>query len=227
MSSRQDDLDHAHPGTVVGFTEVFAQALQGHPCHVLDLGGNEPDRLLPVADWTRRADEHDEVLLRHCEGPTLDIGCGPGRLAERLVHRGHLALGIDIVPEAVSQTVKRGAAALRRNVFDSLPGEGRWRTALLADGNIGIGGDPAALLHRVREVLDPRGRVVVELAAPGAGLQRTRAVLSCAGRRTRPFDWAVVGLDVVPELAGRVGLHVATSGVTDDDRWFAVLEEAA
>ncbi len=52
-------------------------------------------------------------------------------------------------------------------MFAPLPGEGRWGTALLADGNIGIGGDPVALLRRLREVLDPRGRIVVELAAPG------------------------------------------------------------
>ena len=54
-----------------------------------------------------------------------------------------------MVPEAVAQTPDRGVAAIRRNVFDALPGEGRWRTALLADGNIGIGGDPAALLRRL------------------------------------------------------------------------------
>jgi len=221
MSSRPG---HSHE--VAGFTEVFARALQGHPCHVLDLEAGEPGRLLPVADWTRGANEHDEVLLRHCEGPVLDIGCGPGRLAERLAHLGHLVLGIDIVPEAVAQTVERGASAIRRDVFDALPGEGRWRTALLADGNVGIGGDPAALLRRVREVLDPRGRVVVELAAPGTGLSRSRAVLTCDGRRTRPFDWAVVGLDVAPELARRVGLRVTSTGSTGE-RWFAVLEEAA
>lgn len=223
MSSREGH--HAH-GVVAGFAEVFAQALRGHPCHVLDLDSGEPVQLLPVADWTRAADEHDEALLRLCEGPTLDIGCGPGRLAERLGQLGHLALGIDIVPEAVSQTVERGAAALRRSVFDALPGEGRWRTALLADGNIGIGGDPGALLRRVREVLDPRGRVVVELAPPGSGLRRTRALLTCAGRRTRPFDWAVVGLDVAPGLAQEVGMRL-TATSTAGDRWFAVLEEAA
>ncbi len=222
MSSRHSQDAHGAP---TGFSEVFAHALQGHPCHVLDLDGG-PGRLLPVADWTRRADVHDEVLLGLCEGPTLDIGCGPGRLAERLLHLGHVVLGIDIVPEAVAQTVERGAAAIRRNVFEALPGEGRWRTALLADGNIGIGGDPEALLQRVREVLDPRGRVVAELAAPGSGLSTTRAVLSCAGRHSRPFDWAVVGVDAVAELARGAGLRVVSTERAAD-RWYAVLEDAA
>ena len=41
-----------------------------------------------------------------------------------------------------------GGPALVRSVFETLPGEGRWDTVLLMDGNIGIGGDPAALLGR-------------------------------------------------------------------------------
>lgn len=220
MSTRHDG---------VSFTEVFSRALRGLPCHVLDLGADGPvgaPRLLPVADWTRRADHHDDALLSLCEGPTLDIGCGPGRLVERLLALGHVALGIDVVPEAVAQTVRRGAAALHRNVFDSLPGEGRWGTALLADGNIGIGGDPVALLSRVRQLLDPRGRVVVELAAPGTGLTRTRAVISCDGIRSRPFEWAVVGMDVAADVAAEVGLRVSATRTTGE-RFYAVLEEAA
>lgn len=220
MSTRHDG---------VPFADVFSRALQGLPCHVLDLGTDGPvgpPRLLPVADWTRRADAHDDALLSLCDGPTLDIGCGPGRLAERLVALGHVALGIDVVPEAVAQTVRRGAAALHRNVFDALPGEGRWRTALLADGNIGIGGDPVTLLRRVRELLDPRGRVVVELAPPGVGVTRTRAVLACDGRLSRPFAWAVVGVEAAGEVAGEVGLSV-TGTRTAGGRWYAVLQEAA
>ena len=33
-------------------------------------------------------------------------------------------------------------------MFEPLPGEGRWGTVLLLDGNVGIGGDPVALLER-------------------------------------------------------------------------------
>jgi hypothetical protein len=34
----------------------------------------------------------------------------------------------------VDQTLSRGVSALRRDLFDRLAGEGRWHTALLADG---------------------------------------------------------------------------------------------
>ncbi len=116
-------------------------------------------------------------LLGHCRGATLDVGCGPGRMSAHLAERGHVVLGVDIVREAVEQARRRGVSALRRNVFDPLPGEGRWNTVLLADGNIGIGGAPVRLLRRAVELLDRTGRVVCDLAAPGTGLRHHDARL--------------------------------------------------
>ena len=81
-------------------------------------------------------------MLNLCVGPTIDVGCGPGRLTEALGGLGHLVLGIDVTPEAVGHPCTGARTALRRDVFAPLPGEGRWGTALLADGNVGIGGDP-------------------------------------------------------------------------------------
>jgi SAM-dependent methyltransferase len=204
------------------FTEVFAQALRGRPCSVLGLAhGTRP---LPVGDWARDTDASDDALLAHCTGPTIDIGCGPGRLTARLAALGHVALGLDIVPEAVRQTRARGAAAILRDVFDTVPGEGRWLTALLADGNIGIGGDPVALLRRARELVVPGGRVVVELAAPGAGLWSDWAALLCGDTRSRPFRWAVVGADAIETVAARAGLAVTDARV-HGTRPCAVLQE--
>jgi hypothetical protein len=77
-------------------------------------------------------------------------------------------LGVDVSPAAVARAKGAGGAVLRRSVFDRLPAEGRWGTALLADGNIGIGGDPHALLRRVRDSL-PR------TAACSPGRHRTRS----------------------------------------------------
>lgn len=128
------------------FTWLFTRALQGHASSVIGIGGVAQP--LPVHQWFRAADASDGLLLDRCEGPTVDIGCGPGRLAEELAERGHVVLGIDIVHEAVRLTRGRGVAALVRNVFEAIPGEGRWNSALLADGNVGIGGDPEALLSR-------------------------------------------------------------------------------
>ena len=49
------------------------------------------------------------------------------------------ALGIDISPEAVRQTRRRGAAAVCRDIFTDVGEELRWQHILLADGNINGG----------------------------------------------------------------------------------------
>ena len=204
------------------FSTVFSAALQGNPCAVIGLG-DAPEHL-PVANWTREADADDHELLALCEGPTLDIGCGPGRLSAALADAGHVVLGIDVVHEAVGQTRERGVSALHRDVFDAVPGEGRWHTALLADGNVGIGGDPVALLGRVRELLDPRGRVVVELAVPGTRSATVWAALECDGTRSRPFRWSVVAADQIDPVASSAGLELAAT-YEIGTRWVAVLQE--
>ena len=210
--------------TAGSFSTVFSEALRGHACAVTGLS-DEP-RPLPMADWVRPADDSDDLLIDQCVGATVDIGCGPGRLTARLAELGHVVLGIDVVREAVRQTRRRGASALVRDVFRTLPGEGRWRTALLADGNIGIGGDPVALLLRARELIEPGGRVVVEMDPPGTGLRTVWAALECNQTRSRPFRWSVVGIDVVHEIAARAGLSV-TDVRRGRERWCAVLEAPA
>lgn len=119
---------------------------------------------LDVERWCAVADAADLSALARCEGAVLDIGCGPGRLVAALAARGHRALGIDVSHAAVDRAMLLGGAALRRSVFDPLPGEGRWDTALLVDGNVGIGGDPRALLVRAAELLSPQGLLIAEAA---------------------------------------------------------------
>ncbi|MEU0434873.1 methyltransferase domain-containing protein [Streptomyces sp. NPDC006290] len=120
---------------------------------------------LEVERWCARADAVDLQVLAYCEGAVLDVGCGPGRLVAELAARGRPALGIDVSEAAVARTVRLGGQALHRSVFEPLPGEGRWGTALLVDGNIGIGGDPAALLRRTAELLAPGGLLIAETVA--------------------------------------------------------------
>jgi SAM-dependent methyltransferase len=161
-------------------------------------------------------------LLDRCEGPTLDIGSGPGRLTVALAERGIPALGIDITPYAVGLARSSGALVLLRDVFDRVPGTGRWATVLLADGNIGIGGDPAALLCRVAELLASHGQALVEITAPGTPLRREQVRLSHGGQVSAWFPWAYVGADDIAEVAAQSGLsEVDTWSV--DGRWFAAL----
>ncbi|OHV57301.1 methyltransferase type 11 [Pseudofrankia sp. BMG5.36] len=166
--------------------------------------------LLPVLAWRGGLAPGDASLLRRCAGPTLDIGCGPGRLAATLAARGVPTLGIDVAAFAVRLARRAGATALRRDVFGPLPAEGRWSTLVLADGNIGIGGDPGRLLTRAAELLGPAGRVLVELqphpAPPGQLLVRLEGP---DGQMSRSFPWAFVGSGEIHGYASIAGLSLA------------------
>jgi hypothetical protein len=115
-----------------------------------------------------------------------------------------------------------GALTLVRDVFGPLPGYGRWKTVLLADGNIGIGGDPVALLRRTRELLGPLGQALVEVQSPGTPLRTERVRLRAAGKIGAWFPWAYVGADQITDLAANAGLRAAESW-SAHDRWFMAL----
>lgn len=219
--TQTDPMLRRDPVIQTSFSDIFSQALQGSPVKVIGIEEHPYD--LPVNDWIRHADAADHALLDLCRGSTVDIGCGPGRLSSALALRGQVVLGVDIVAEAVDQARSRGASAEQRDVFKPMPDEGRWRSALLADGNIGIGGDPVALLARARELVLPAGRVVVELKAPGIEARVTWATLESGDFTSKPFRWAVVGVDDIERIAAEAGL-VVKSWDQVGSRWAVVLE---
>ncbi|MFD0607519.1 class I SAM-dependent methyltransferase [Streptomyces aureus] len=155
--------------------------------------------------WCAVADAADLSALRRCEGAVLDIGCGPGRLVAALAAAGHRALGIDVSEAAVARTVRVGGAALQRSVFDSLPGEGRWGTALLLDGNIGIGGDPGALLSRVAELTASGGLLIAETAQLDMDERVEVRVDDGQGAAGSLFPWARVGTRALLRYARPLG----------------------
>ncbi len=180
---------------------------------------------VPMRDWFRDRVPGDDGLLDRCLGPTLDVGCGPGRLTAALLGRGVPCLGIDVSPVAVDIARGRGAAALHRDVHDRLPAEGRWSHVLLADGNIGIGGDPGALLRRCSGVLRPRGTVLLDLHS-GDAIETERVRWVSGSRRGPWFPWSRVGVGAVAPVAAAAGLRVHDTWVADG-RWQAELGRAA
>jgi hypothetical protein len=139
-----------------------------------------------------------------------------------LAERGIPVLGIDVTPYAVRVARAAGALTLVRDVFGQVPGAGRWMTVLLADGNIGIGGDPVALLRRVAELLGPLGQALVEVQPPGTPLRREQVRLRAAGKIGAWFPWAYVGADQIAEVAASAGM-AAKESWSADGRWFASL----
>ncbi|HEY8544688.1 MAG TPA: class I SAM-dependent methyltransferase [Acidimicrobiales bacterium] len=175
---------------------------------------------LAVDRWHAPADAVERALLATVDDAVLDVGCGPGRIVAELARQGRVALGVDTSPAAVAATRRRGAAVLRRSAFDPLPGEGRWGSVLLLDGNVGIGGDPVALLARCAGLLRPGGQVVVEVEPPGVAARSLTVRLESAATRSRWFPWAQVGTDDVADLAVRAGLRPLGRSEAGG-RWFA------
>jgi SAM-dependent methyltransferase len=192
--------------TALGAT-AFDAALAGRVATLLDSDGGQAD--LPVGRWRGPADADDAWLLDRCTGPTVDLGCGPGRLLVGLLRRGVPAFGVDHSPVAQAHCAARGVVMLRRDVFARVPGEGRWEHVLLADGNIGIGGDPARLLARAARLLAPGGTLLVETdPAPEQDWRGSVQVRTAAGSGP-PTPWARVGADVLRGLAAPLGLTSA------------------
>jgi SAM-dependent methyltransferase len=194
---------------------ALRRAAAGHPAdlHLVDPVANRPAHRLNVRRWFGEHTPGDDSLLQRCAGATLDIGCGPGRLVAALTSRGYQALGVDVSAEAVRQARRRGAPARHACVFCG-PLEGGWRHLLLADGNIGIGGDPQRLLRRCHQLLGPGGDILVEVEPPGSGSWRGQVALRTGERTSSPFPWAAVAADDLGMLARNCALTVM-------ERWSA------
>jgi SAM-dependent methyltransferase len=208
---------------------IYEQISTGVPCWITDSTGTHSrlhiDRWLGGDASTPDDRLADETMLDHCWGPTLDVGCGPGRLIAALNDRGVPVLGVDISALAVEMTLQRGGDAICRDVFAPLPGSGKWAHVLLADGNIGIGGDPLRMLARARELLAPEGTVIAELDPRVEGVQQLEVRWETVLNVGRWFSWARVGIGAAGQVARQVGLRLVDK-VHVAHRSFAVMERA-
>lgn len=161
---------------------------------------------LDLTRWHADADAADQMVVARCEAPIVDLGCGPGRMVRALQESGRAALGIDISSVAVAQSRAGGGLALRRRIAEPLPAEGRWGTALLLDGNIGIGGNVTGLLDRCRGLVAPGGLIICEVDSDPDRNDVQRVRLSNDLAESVPFAWAAFGTRTVQQAAAPLDL---------------------
>jgi SAM-dependent methyltransferase len=208
--------------TALAAIHLFGMGIDGAaPELALSDALGETDRV-PLETWLGPATAGDESVLARAVAPVLDVGCGPGRHVVALARRGLLAVGVDLSPVAARLARSRGASVIQGSVFDRVPGAGTWSSALLLDGNIGIGGDPAALLRRIAGLLSPGGTVLAELGPPGSASDAREVRLEGSGHTSDWFAWARLSVDGVDDAAVAAGLRV-TDRWTAEGRWFASL----
>ncbi len=187
--------------------QLYDDALDGERCWLRHGDGRRHP--LPVRSWLGGQDADsafDAAIVALCDGPTIDLGCGPGRLVADLIQRGIPALGVDQSATAIRLARRSGAPALLRDLFEPLPGTGRWQTVLLADGNIGLAGDPRRVLRRAAELLRSGGRCVAEFDPDTVGVRTGWVRLESSNNIGPWFKWASVGVDCAAALAEEVGL---------------------
>lgn len=141
-----------------------------------------------------------------CTGPTIELGCGPGRLVARLIQRAS--------PHSVSTDPRPRsswrAGAVRRPCWvtcsRSCPERACGRRCYWSTATSGFGGDPLRILARAFELLARGGRCIAEFEAETIGI-RSRWVRLESSCEVGPwFRWATVGVDSAAALAAQVGL---------------------
>ena len=201
--------------TIVSTDTIYRQIACGEPCWITTTDGIRHD--LPIRRWlggdasTGEDRAVDEALLGLCVGSTVDLGCGPGRFTAALSERGISALGIDVSEAAVEMTLRRGGRAVHGDVFETPPTTASWDHVLLADGNIGIGGNPHRMLQRARQLLHPQGTVVAEVDTHGSGVHHERRRWETRHTATTWFAWSRRRRRGGPRTGPAAGLVVATA----------------
>ena len=211
------------------YTEALRRAVTGAET-ALDLvdpaGGAALKRLRP-ADWCGPLRAGDAALVHRCTGPTLDVGCGPGRLLAPLAG-SHRVTGCDISPEMLAEARRRCPPQVRLVQADArrLPfAAASFDLACSAYGAVPFVADPGRVMQEVARVLRPGGRGVFSVTHPvrwafpddpgPAGLTADRSYFDRTPYVERDADGTVLYAEHHRTLGDRVGDLVAAGFVLE------------
>jgi SAM-dependent methyltransferase len=177
------------------------------PVHLRTGDGHRLDH--DVGAYFAPVSPEEELLLSQAAGVVLDIGCGPGRHARFLQQRGLAAVGLDCSPSALATASALGLElTVRRDVLTEAVPSG-FGTALLLDGNAGLGGTPAGtarLLADLAAAAAPGARLLVSGRAARGRAWRSLVVRTEYRGAIGPWaPWLVPSLDGLTTLAAGAG----------------------
>ncbi len=113
---------------------------------------------------------HERKAMRYVHGRVLDVGCGAGRAALELQHRGNDVVGIDVSPLAIKTARLRGVRDARLLSVTRVGTQlGQFDTILMFGNNFGLMENRRRarwLLRRFAGVTSGDGRLVASLVDP-------------------------------------------------------------
>jgi len=169
-------------GQVPGGQAEFLRVPQAHYGPVKVPHGPPDDRFVYLSDVLPTAWQGVEYAAIPPGGTLLVLGLGPiGDMAARIaLHRGHIVLGVDLVPERLERARSRGVVTLDLNEHDDLLGsireltDGRGPDSVIDAVGMEAHGSPAAGLAQKMAGLLPDA--FQERLMERAGVDRLAAV---------------------------------------------------
>ncbi len=93
----------------------------------------------------------------------LDIGCGSGRITEKLCRAGYQAIGIDFSEEAIRKAIARGLSAKQANLDEGIPEPDSSFDVVWAGDVVEHVFDPIGLLKESNRVLKKNGIILITI----------------------------------------------------------------
>jgi methionine biosynthesis protein MetW len=160
------------------------------------------------AYWQQQGDQFDRrrqsLLTRYIQtgDRVLQVDCGPGVLAARMIELGAQVIGVDLSAEAVRRAQARGVSASQVNLDrQPLPFAGASFDIVVSDSQIEHRVDYERYLDECARVLRPGGRLV--LCVPNTAHWRVRWWL-LRGHfpyvEHTPTDWLHLRFFTLPDL---------------------------